>query len=188
MKILAATLFLSFVVLLALGQSNKDIKSNKIKSIITWQNDKGDNSSEAYKDSYEVFDKYGNTTLKIRYKKDGSVSSKETCKYDKNQNKIEEFVYEDADKVLSHKVYVYNALHKKTEEREFSPAGELVRETMYTYNLEGEKSSETCTDPKGNLLKKVEYKYNSRSLKTQKSTTDKADKTESVKKWAYEYY
>ena len=188
MKIFVTTLFLTFLGLIAAGQSKKDIKANNIKSITVWQSDKIDNSTQTVKETYEEFDKHGNTTLKIKFSKTGSISSKETCRYDKNQNKIEDIKYDENGKITSHKVYVFNYLGRKTEEREFSSDGDIILETIFMYNLAGDKSSEVVTDAKGNLLKKTEYKYNSKNLKIQKVTIDKISKTDSIKKWAYEFY
>ena len=116
MKTTLGTLILLLLCNLAYCQSNKEIKLNKIKSITTFQNDKDESPSSAYKDAYEAYDKNGNTTLKIRYKKDGSVEKKETARFDKNQNKVEEFEYDGKNEVVTHKVFVYNAFQKKTEE------------------------------------------------------------------------
>ena len=188
MKTILFLLILVGICKLAPCQSNKEIRFNKIKSVTTWQSEKGAGQSDVVKESYEVFDKDGNTTLKIKYKKDGTVDTKETTKYDKNQNKIEEFQYTGSDEIVSHKAYVYNAFGKKTEEREYTPTGEPSKETVFTYNPSGEKNAEIVTDSKGNLLKKVEYSYNAKNLKTQRTTSNKTKQVESVKKWSYEYY
>lgn len=186
MRIPATTLFLTLPGLMASGQSAKDIKANKIKSVTTWQKDQGDKPSEAHKDSYEVFDKYGKTTLKVIYEKDGSVKIKKTCRYDNNQNKIEDFDYAENGEVVLHKIYGYNAFQKKTEEKEYSSSGELVHKTSIAYNLAGDRTSETVNESKSYTVKKVEYKHNSRGLKTEKTTTGKTNQLEGVKKWTYE--
>ncbi len=173
---------------IAFSQSGKEIKTNKIKSITTWQNDKDDSPAKVYKDTYEVFDKNGNTTTKIDYKKDGSIKSRQQFKFDKDNNKTEELEYDGNNVVITHKTYAYNAFGKRTEEKEFAPNGELTRKTTYTLNASGDKTAETVTDAKGAMLKKVEYTYNSRNLKTQRTTSNKAKQVELIKKWTYEYY
>lgn len=188
MKALLTMIFLAVPCFWVNGQSAKDVKENKVKSVITWQSDKDENPVRIYKDSFEAFDKNGNTTLKINYNADGSTERKVSFRYDKNQNKTEEIVYKGDNEIVSHKVIVYNSLGKKTEERELSPSGELLKKTVFSYNASGEKSAETTTDAKGNLLKTTEYQYNSRKLKIQRITSNKAKVVESVKKWAYEYY
>jgi hypothetical protein len=188
MKTTLGILCLLFLYFLAPCQSTKDIRKNKIKSISIWQTPKENNSDSPVKESYEAFDKNGNTTLKVAYLADGSVDKKETTKYDKNQNKIEEFEYDGNNQVRSHKSYVYDKFQNKLEENEYAPSGELIKKTVFTYSHEGDKLSETVIDEKGAVLKKVEYRYNSHNLKVQKISTNKTKQVESVRKWGYEYY
>lgn len=170
--------------ILVFSQNEKDIRVNKVKSITTWQDENG----TSCKDTYEAFDKNGNTTMLIRYKKDGSVDSKETFRYDKSQNKVEEYEYNGSNAVVSHKQYTYNAFNKRTEEKELGPNGELIRKTTITYSPSGQKTGETITDSKGLLIKQVEYSYNTKKLRTQRITKNKQKQVESVKKWSYEYF
>jgi hypothetical protein len=180
-------LILLLVTVFTYGQSAKEIKQNKIKSVTSWQTEEDNGKIVNYKETYEVYDKSGNATLKIRYKKDGSVDTKESYKFDKFQNKTEEILYE-GEKMVSSKVFVYDKFQNRTEEREMSPSGGLIKKTTITYTPFGEKSTETTTDSKGNILKKTEYKYNAKNLKIQKTTSNKAKQEESSKKWVYEFY
>lgn len=188
MKTLATFLFLTLLSILAHGQSAKEIKENKVKSVTIWQNDKDEIPLNTYKVSYETFDKQGNTLLKIKFDTDGSTDSKVSYRYDKNQNKTEEIEYNGDNEIVSHKLIVYNAFGKKTEERELSPSGDLLTKTVFSYNSSGDKSAETTMNAKGDILKTTEYQYNSRKLKTQRTTTNKTKQVESLKKWTYEYY
>jgi hypothetical protein len=188
MKTILGMLCLLFAYLAAPCQSTKDIKKNKVKSLTIWQTPKDDGQEAPVKESFEAFDKNGNTIQKIEYKPDGSIDKKETARYDKNQNKVEEFTYDGSNQVTSHKTYLYDRFQNKIEENEFLPSGELGKKTNATFNAGGDKLSETVTDAKGNILKIVEYRYNTHNLKVQKITSNKAKQVESVRKWGYEYY
>ena len=188
MKSTLGILCLLFIYSLALCQSAKDVKKSKIKAITIWQSTKESGPESPIKESYEAFDRSGNTILKIAYKPDGSVDTKETARYDKNENKVEEFKYDGDSQVGSHKTWVYDKFQNKIEEDEFSPSGELNKKTTFTYTPAGDKLFETIMDANGNVLKKVEYRYNVRNLKVQRLTTNKVKQVESVKKWGYEYY
>jgi hypothetical protein len=188
MKSTLGIICLLLIYTLAPAQSAKDIKKNKVKSVTIWQSAKEGDPNTQVKESYEVFDKNGNTTLRIEYKPDGSVDKKETFRYDKNQNKVEEFEYEGDNIVRTHKMYLYDKFRNKAEEQEYSPTSELIKKTIFSYNTGGDKLTETVTDAKGGTLKKTEYKYNTHTLKVQKIVTNKAKQLESVRKWGYEYY
>lgn len=178
----------TFLVSMAYGQSDKEIRKNKIKSVTTWQSDKDDNPPVAYKDTYELYDKAGNLVAKTQYKKDGSVDWKETYLWDKYQNKTEELHYR-GESVLQKKMsWKYNAKNQRIEEKEFEGNGTLKRVTSYQYNADEERSLETVKDAQGTQIKTIEYKYGSKGLKTEKVTRNRLNKPESIKKWAYEYY
>ena len=188
MKTTLSIFCLLMLYVFAPGQSIKDIKKNKIKSITIWQSTKESGPDAPVKESFESFDKDGNSILKIEYKTDESVDNKVITRYDKYDNKVEEFTYEGENQVASHKTWVYDKFQNRTEEDEFTPSGELNKKTAYTYTPKGDKLTETVTDANGTVLKKVEYRYNTRDLKVQRLTSNKKKQLESVKKWGYEYY
>ena len=143
-------------------ESSKNEMKNKVNAIT--QNatlyDKG--KTLTYKESYEEFDQKGKSTLKIDYKKDGSVDSKKTFKYNNAGDKIEEI--------------------------EYTGSGSVDKKTTTTYNAQGEKDTETTFDGSGRMIKKASYSYNAKNLKTEKKTYSAANTLESVKKWEYIFY
>ncbi len=184
--ILVATFIVASVA--GFGQSKKEAKANKIKSTTVWQADNENGKANTYKDSYEEFDKNGNTVSKIEYAKDGSIKKQETYKFDAYQNKTEETIFDLKDNTNKKKIYKYNATNDKTEETEYNSSGAVVKKTTYTYNSNGDKSSETITDASGNVTKKAVYNYNTKNLKNDKQTFNNANILESVKKYVYEYF
>lgn len=170
------------------SQNKKTAKANKIKAATVWQTDMENGKTTTYKDSYEEFDKNGNTVQEIEYKKDGSVKKKKTAVYDQFQNVIEETVYDAGKKTNYMKKYKYNAYNDVTEETEFEGSGALVRKTVFTYNNQGDVLTETVTDPAGKVIKKIVYQYAAKKLKSGKQTYNTDNTLVSTKKWSYEYY
>lgn len=176
------------MVISASGQSKKDRKQNKIKSITDWDIVYENGKPVQYKASYEEFDKNGLTTMKIEYAQDGSVLTKVTAKYDGFQNKTEETELDVVKKKNTRKTYKYNAFKDKTEELEYNSSGVLLKKTAFSYNKDGSKASEIFMDGSGTVLKKTTYTYNPKKLKSGKQTISNTNVPESGKKWEYEYY
>jgi len=143
-------------------QSKKEAKKNKIKSATVWKATTDNGTAVSIKESYEEYDNNGNTIFKIDYKKDGSIKTKTTLKYDKYQNKIEEEESNLKENTIIKRVFKYNANNDKTEEYEYDSTGKLLKKSIYSYDLKG--------------------------LKTSKQTFNESNVIESLKKWAYEYY
>jgi hypothetical protein len=181
-------ILLLLISILSFGQSKKEAKKNKIKSTTVSQTIYDNGNPVTYKDSYEEFDKNGNTLIKIEYKKDGTVKHKETARYDIYNNKIEETEYDADDQTNKRKTYKYNAFNDKIEETEYNAAGAITKSSAYTYNTDGDRATEVITDESGKVKKKNVYTFNSNHLKVEKQSFNISNKLESLKKWSYEYF
>lgn len=168
MKLLASKLFYIFLFIFTVAvlrspcQSRKEARENKIKSTTEWVTENVNGKDITRKESYEEFDKKGNSILKIDYKKDGTIDKKVSLSYN-NEN-------------------------KKSNEIEYTPEGEIFKKTTFIYNSNGDKTSEIVYNKNGQILKKRIYKYNSKELKIENQTINNTGKIETVKKWAYDYY
>jgi uncharacterized protein YxeA len=196
-KIVLLLAFAAGCTFAAQAQSRKDVKKYGIKAC-TESITKTENGKEVtYKDSYRSFDKSGNTTEQTEFTHDGKVRKKETARYDKDGNVLEEMSYElkdaktgeakDATSVSKKVSYKYNVNGQKTEESEFDGSGKLVKKTAYSYNTNGDRTGEVVYDAAGKLLKKVFYTYDKRGLKVEKKTFNGDNSLESTRKYVYEF-
>jgi len=171
--------------------AGKQEKKHKVKSSTTTMTVYENGKASTWKDSYEEFDRNGNTTLAVDYAKDGAVTHKETYLYDKSGN-VTELGVTDAKEGKSYKMtYTYTVIKDKSllaEESEFTPSGALKKKTVYTYNASKKKATETVTDATGQPIKKVIYNYNARNMKSHKQVFGKTNLPESAKEYLYEYY
>jgi hypothetical protein len=168
----------------------KELK-NKVRSCTTMSTVYENGKAASWKESYEEFDRAGNTTLYVLYNKEGSVQRKEVKSWDKNGNITEETVTDAKESKSCRITYTYTVVKDKSllaEESEFSPSGSLVKKTAYTYNASKKKASETITDGTGQIVKKIMYNYNSKNLKTHKQVYGKNNMPESSKEYQYVYY
>ncbi|MEI7664258.1 MAG: hypothetical protein WCK34_18770 [Bacteroidota bacterium] len=189
-RVIAAT---GIMILLLPGLiiAGKQERKHKVKSATTTTTVYENGKASSSKDSYEEFDRNGNTTLSIGYGKDGTVLHKETTVYDKAGNVTEEVVTDTKENKSYRMTYTYTVIKDKTllaEESEFTSAGTLKKKTVYTYNASKKKATETVTDGTGQPVKKVIYSYNSRDLKSHKQVIGKTNMPESAKDYQYEYY
>ena len=189
-RVIAAT---GIMILLLPGLiiAGKQERKHKVKSATTTTTVYENGKASSWKDSYEEFDRNGNTTLSIGYGKDGTVLHKETTVYDKAGNVTEEVVTDTKENKSYRMTYTYTVIKDKTllaEESEFTSAGTLKKKTVYTYNASKKKATETVTDGTGQPVKKVIYSYNSRDLKSHKQVIGKTNMPESAKDYQYEYY
>jgi len=134
-------LLLAIVPIFAMSQSKKELRSNKIQSKTIERTEQKDGQTITYKESYEVYDKNGNTILREEYNKAGEVKTKESFKYDNFGNMIEKIEFE-----------------KKT--------GKTIK-TLCKYNADGNKIEETVYDSGGNIIEKKSYSYNNKALRTE---------------------
>jgi hypothetical protein len=194
-RILAAVLALLFPVL-AQAQSRKDVKKYGIKNCTEWVTKNENGKEVSYKESYKAFDKNGNVTEEIEFYRDGRVKKKETFKYDKDGNVLEETLYESKEaktgdpkeSQVSKKVsYKYNVNSDKTEEVEYDGSGKIVKKTSYSYNTNGDRTGEVIYDGAGKMHKKVFYTFDKRGLKVEKKTFNSDNTLESTKKYVYEF-
>lgn len=146
--------------LLFFGQGKKLLKNNKIKSrtmMTTATNKEG--VTVTFKDTYEEYDKNGNTVVKIDYAKDGSIKKKEVYKFDGFDNVI--------------------------EQTDFDKKRGTTEVTTYKYNASGDKTSETVTNQDGKVLKKETYSFDAKRLKTDQQEFDENNKLKSSRNYSY---
>src|SRR4051812_7667772 len=146
--------FLLIFSFLSFGQSKKEIKKNKIKSITELTSVIENGKEITFKDYYYVFDKEGRGIEETDFNKNGSVQKKQSSKYDNNDNKIEETYFHDKELKTNEEraiaesaqnknirtVNKYNANNDKTEESTFDVStGKLINKERFSYNAKGEK-------------------------------------------------
>jgi len=146
----------------AVAQSKKEVRDNKIKSTTVEKTEQRDGQTFTYKDSYEEFDKNGNTILKIEYSKSGEIKKKYTFKFDSFGNEIENTKYD-----------------RKS-------GGTIKTETKY--DAMGEKSEETETDSEGNVLQKQTYKVDNKGLRQEAKEYNAKGELRWIKKYTYANY
>lgn len=185
---------ISFAPVFIFAQSKKEVKNLKIKSCTETTTEYANGKELTFKNSYEEFDKNGNTTVLIEYNTDGSVKRKNTAKYDNNKNKIEETEFEKkTNKSLTETkntkvAYKYNANNDKTEEINYDPAtGAIVKKIVFSYNASGKKTIEAVFDSENKLIKKSVYTYDKKGLKSEKKTFDANNQLLEVKKYTYAF-
>lgn len=169
---------------------NKE-KKHKVKSTSVMQTVYENGKGTTYKESYEEFDKNGNTTLYNEFAKDGTTIRKETYTYDKNNDLTEETLFVASTGKHSRKTHKYTLIRDKSREEEedtYNEAGTIVKKTTYTYTSSGKMASETVMDGAGKLMKKIIYNYNAKNMRNLKQTFTNSNTLEVTKEWQYEYY
>ncbi len=162
MKTLVFIILISIPLLIS-AQGKKALRTNKVKSKTTTTTSLNkEGNTITFKDSYEEYDKNGNTILKIDYAKDGSIKKKESYEFDSFENVI-----------------------KQTD---FEAKSNKTKITEYKYNAHGEKISELVKDSEGNIIEKVTYTYDSKNLKSERKEIDEKGSTKSIKKITYSFF
>lgn len=139
------------------SQSKKDIKKNKIATIVVTETANG----KTIDDSKVSYDVNGEIIEKSEYLKDGTL--KKTVKYKLNN------------------------LGDVVEENEYDEKNTLKEQTIISYNALGDKKEELVYDGNKKLLKKHVYIYNSKGLKTERKTFDSSGKLVGTKKYTYTF-
>ncbi len=199
LKIFFILVFTYVSLVFGFSQSKKEVKKNKIKSISEFISVMENGKPVSYQLSYIVFDKNGNTIENIEYNKDGSLKKKETCKYDSDNNKMEETCYSKKEskepksnsenKVENTKtVYKYNANKDRIEDCEYDgTSGKLIRKQVYSYDKKGNKCLEETYNDENKLTKKIVCTFNNKGLKTKKEHYNEKGDLEVTKKYVYEF-
>jgi YD repeat-containing protein len=177
-----------FLVFQTAGQSRKERKKEKIRSVTEMESKTISGKPVTYKVSYEEYDKEGRIITRIEYNPDGSISSKITAVFDSFGNKTAETEFDAAKKKDIRRSFRYNAMNDKTEEKEYNGSGTVTGRTTFTYDQNGNSTGETIFDAAGQVVKKIAYTYNSKKLKTGKKTIQQAPSGVTEKKWEYVYY
>lgn len=193
-------LFICLFLNYSFGQSKKDIKENKIKSVTEFVTVSENGKEITYKASYIAFNKKGDVVEETEFTKNGTIKKRETKKYDINDNKTEETLFElkekKAPKTAPEKVEItnlktvlkYNAHNDKIEITELDATNsKLITRQLFFYNNKGEKDKEETYDAENRIIKKAVFYYNNKGLKTEKKNFNENNILEVTKKYVYEF-
>ena len=186
MKIISFFLICLMLSQSAFSQKRKVIKEKKVKSKTEWVY-KSDKDTLPRKELIQEYNKDGYTTLKIDYNKESNIKLKETAKYDRYGNVIEESFYTAKENQEIKYMYKYNAKNDMVEKEDYID-DILQNKTTYKYNAAGNVVLETIFDDQGNLFRNISFTYNSKNLKELKRVTDVDGNVISIKKYYYEYH
>jgi hypothetical protein len=154
-------LIIALVILPILGfsQSKKDIKANKIKSTTVEKTEQKDGVTVTYKETYEEYDKNGNTIVKIEYNKAGEIKTKENLKYDGFGNVIEKSEFDKKSGKTEKTTYKYDANGEKTEEIAYASDGTIKSKQVFVKDSKGMKKEAKEYNSKGELRWSKKYTY-----------------------------
>ena len=158
MKHLLLSFILIFSVVSLFAQSKKEIKSNKIKSSTEVHIIAGHEKDSTYKDTYQAFDKDGNTIEEIKFNPNGTVKKRRTFKFDSDKNKTEEVEYDGTTLSKKHQ-YSYNAHGDKVLEVTYDGSNKLVKKEVYIYNSLGLKVEHKIYDGNNVLIETHKFTY-----------------------------
>jgi len=147
------------VPLIGFSQSKKEIKDNKIKSTTVEKTEQKDGVVVTYKETYEEYDKNGNTIVKIEYNKAGEIKSKENNKYDGFGNVTEKTEYEKKSGNTIKTTYKYDAKGEKTEEIVYDTDGVIKSKQIFVKDNKGLKKETKEYNSKGELRWSRKYTY-----------------------------
>lgn len=190
MKRTQAFFFLFFLmgVSFTYAQSKKDIKKFHIKSLTVTVTEPGpDGHEQPRNESFEKFDNAANTIEQIEYTKTGAFKSRQTARYNKNNDKTEEVELDLKGNVIKKTVTAYNVNNDKSTETTYDGQGKVLEKTTYTYNAMGEKEIELTTDGNEKVKRKVLFKYDKNGLKTEKKTYNEKGELINTKKYSYQF-
>ncbi len=172
----------------AQAQNKKERKKNNIQSITEWETALENGKPSTRKTSYREFNRLGLCTLNIEYNSQGIEVLRQTTRYDKFNNKLEEIEFDSETKKYKHQISKFNAFNDKTEETELNPSGVVLKKTVMIYDASGAKVKEMIYNGTGTLIRTNHFTYNSKKLKTGKKSLSAGNAMESEKKWDYVYY
>jgi hypothetical protein len=185
-------LIMPLVMLMAFQASaGKKEKKGKIKSTTELLTEYTNGKPVTYKQSYEEFDKNGNTVQFVEFRKDGSIKHKETFTYDAANNLTDESLIDVPSGKVSHKAHKYTLVrdkYRELEETSYNADGTILKKNVYTYTATAKKASETTYDGNGKLVKKTVFSYNSKDLHTSKQILDESGAIKEDKEWQYVYF
>jgi len=147
------------VPLIGFSQSKKEIKDNKIKSTTVEKTEQKDGVVVTYKETYEEYDKNGNTIVKIEYNKAGEIKSKENNKYDGFGNVTEKTEFEKKSGKTVKTTYKYDAKGEKTEEIVYDTDGVIKSKQIFVKDNKGLKKETKEYNSKGELRWSRKYTY-----------------------------
>lgn len=190
MKKLLCRVILFFLIVNAsslFGQSDKDVKKFKVKSVAvstTEYDDDGD--VEESKKIVSKYDASGNLIEEEEYS-GTKLDKRKTYKYNKNNDVVEYNTYGSDGSLKKRVTKKYDSSNNKIEEIAYDGAGAVQKKEITTYNAFGDKNTETTYDGSGKILEKTVHVYDNKGLKKEKQTYNGSGKLISVKKYSYTF-
>ncbi|MGX7689077.1 hypothetical protein ACWA1C_18075 [Flectobacillus roseus] len=151
--LLLATSYLSY------GQSKKEVKKNKIKTVTELITDYVGGKEVTRNDSYKKFNKQGEVTEEIEYDKTGKLKRKVLSRYNEFDDKVEETVVDVNNHQVEREVYKYDSFKEKSEVLHYNERNELDSRSVYIINGNGLKTEKKTYDAKGKLIQIKKYLY-----------------------------
>ncbi|NBA75177.1 hypothetical protein GOQ04_06440 [Emticicia sp. ODNR4P] len=151
--LLLATSYLSY------GQSKKEVKKNKIKTVTELITDYVGGKEVTRNDSYKKFNKQGEVTEEIEYDKTGKLKRKVLSRYNEFDDKVEETIVDVNNHQVEREVYKYDSFKEKSEVLHYNERNELDSRSVYIINGNGLKTEKKTYDAKGKLIQIKKYLY-----------------------------
>lgn len=144
---------------LSFATSKKEIIDLRISSKTTTETYFKDGEEKTYKESFTSFDKAGNTIEDIEYKKDGTIKSKETSKYNSFGDKTEEKIFKAKDGTTTRTTFSYDANGRKTGEVEYDENGSVKKKSSFSYDKKGFRTEKKVLNSEGKVISVEKYSY-----------------------------
>lgn len=144
---------------LCVAQGKKEVKKYNIREVTETLTYYEDGVAQTRPESYEKFDKDGNTVEKIDYNKEGKIKERVVRKYDRFGEQTEEIVFDGDGKQKEREVYKYNNMGEKSEEWKYDENDQLISKSYYTLDGRGLKTEKKTYDAAGNPIEVKNYEY-----------------------------
>ncbi|MDI9857620.1 hypothetical protein [Flectobacillus roseus] len=151
--LLLATSYLSY------GQSKKEVKKNKIKTVTEQITESIGGKEVTRNDGYKKFNKQGEVIEEAEYDKSGKLKRKVLSKYNEFDDKIEEVIVDGNNHQIEREVYKYDSFKEKSEVLHYNEHNELDCRSVYSINGNGLKTEKKTYDAKGKLIQVKKYTY-----------------------------
>ncbi len=161
MKQLILGIIIGIMLMTSVGfmPGRKEIAHLKISSKTSHESFYQENELKTYKERFTRFDKSGEITEDIQYKKDGTIKSKENFTYNSLGDKTEKWEFKSNDGLTQRTSYSYDALGRKVAENEYDANGLLQKKTSFSYDKKGFLLEKRISNPQGELLSHEKYTY-----------------------------
>lgn len=163
-------LLMSIFNLSGYSQSQRQIRSRKIKSVYTETTEmrKGELVS---KKNLTLYNRKGQILESIEYNKDSVKTSWELFSYNHNGDQITfKILYPITGSLKKEIKTEYDHLNRESIKTEFDKDGNVVETITSLYNKMDDKIEEKTSDAKGNIIRISEFTYDNKGMLTSKKT------------------